>query len=94
MKVRFKIKTEKFWREHPDSKKLLQSWHKRITVISPKHFVELRNFFQQADRVGNLTVFNIGLDYRLIALIIYKSQEVYIRAVCTHKDYDKGKWKE
>ena len=48
-----------------------------------------------ADRVGKLTVFNIGGNKaRLIAAIHYNRQKVYIRAVLTHDEYDKGRWKE
>jgi hypothetical protein len=60
-----------------------------------RSFVELRTTFPSADQVGKLTVFNIGGGKaRLIAAIHYNRQKVYIRAVLTHEDYDKGKWKE
>jgi len=42
-----------------------------------------------------LTVFNIGGNKaRLIAAIHYNRGKVYIRAVLTHAEYDKNKWKE
>ncbi|PZO39390.1 MAG: hypothetical protein DCF19_14210 [Pseudanabaena frigida] len=94
MKIVFFNVVEKFSERNPDSQKLLLSWSKRIKVISPKHFVELREFFQQADQVGELTVFNIGSNYRLIARINYESQQVFIRNVLPHKEYERGKWKK
>jgi len=40
-------------------------------------------------------VFNIGGNKaRLIAAIHYNRRKVYIRAVLTHHEYDRGKWKE
>jgi mRNA interferase HigB len=40
------------------------------------------------------TVFNIaGNKYRLIAAIKYRWAVVYIRAILTHVEYNKGKWK-
>jgi mRNA interferase HigB len=58
-------------------------------------FADLRAVFPSADQVGNLTVFNIGGGKaRLIAAIHYNRRKVYIRAVLTHDEYDKGKWKE
>ena len=36
--------------------------------------------------------FRIAL-VRLIAAIHYNRQKVYIRAILTHEEYDKGKWK-
>jgi len=59
------------------------------------NFVELRTMFPSADQVGKLTVFNIGGNkVRLIAAIHYNRQKIYIRAVLTHEEYDKGRWKE
>jgi mRNA interferase HigB len=47
------------------------------------------------DRVGKLTVFNIGGNkVRLIAAIHYNRKKVYIRAVLTHAEYDEGRWRE
>jgi mRNA interferase HigB len=44
--------------------------------------------------VGELTVFDIGGNkYRLIAYIRFERQIVYIKAVLSHSDYDKGTWK-
>jgi mRNA interferase HigB len=58
-------------------------------------FAELRSFFPAADRVGKLTVFNIGGNKgRLVAAMHYNRRRVYIRAVLTHAEYDAGTWKE
>ena len=58
------------------------------------NITEVRRDFQHADAVGNFTVFNIrGNKYRLIAVIKYRWQVVYIRAILTHKEYSRGKWK-
>lgn len=56
---------------------------------------EVREIFPTTDKVGKLTVFNIGGNkIRLIAAIHYNRQKVYIRAVLTHRQYDNGNWKE
>ena len=56
---------------------------------------EVRAIFPSADRVGKLTVFNIGGNKaRLIVAIHYNRRRVYIRAVLTHREYDERKWKE
>jgi len=45
--------------------------------------------------VDKFTVFNIKRnDYRLITVIHYNRFKVYIRAVLTHGDYDKDRWKD
>ena len=52
-------------------------------------FAELKATFASADKVGKLTVFNIGGNkVRLIAAIHYNTHKVYIRAVLTHQEYD------
>ncbi len=39
-------------------------------------------------------MFNIsGNKYRLVSVIKYRWQIVYIRHILTHAEYDKGKWK-
>jgi len=60
-----------------------------------RSFAELRTVFPHADQVGRFTVFNIdGNKARLIAAMHYNRQKAYIRAVLTHEEYDRGRWKE
>lgn len=59
-----------------------------------KDFAELRQTFPHADIVGQLVVFNIGGNKaRLIAAVHFNRGKIYIRAVLTHGEYDKGGWK-
>ncbi|NJR74911.1 MAG: type II toxin-antitoxin system HigB family toxin [Scytonema sp. CRU_2_7] len=63
-------------------------------MAQSQNFVELRQLFPSADQVSHLTVFNIGgNNYRLIALVDYKYQKVFIRHVLTHAEYNKEDWK-
>jgi len=49
---------------------------------------------KDADAVGNCVVFNIkDNDARLITYINYEMGTVTVLAVLTHKEYDKGGWK-
>jgi mRNA interferase HigB len=51
--------------------------------------------FSNSDLVGEKTVFNISLNRdRLIAFISFRCQIVYIKAILTHREYDKGTWKQ
>ena len=79
----------------PHSSTALDEWYRKIKVICPEDFSALSSFFPAADKVGPLHVFNIGGNkLRLIALVRYQTQRLYIRHVLDHRDYDKGKWKE
>ena len=83
-----------FWTRHPDSETALARWFKVMERTDFHTFDELRAAFPSADQVGDWTVFNIGGNkYRLIAYIRFEKQILYIKAVLTHKDYDKGAWK-
>ena len=84
-----------FWSENPDGRMALERWSRIIEKNKFENFNQLRETFPSADLVGKLTVFNIGGNkYRLIAAIHFNRQKVYIKNVLTHKEYDKGEWKE
>ncbi len=81
--------------KHPDVRNSLDKWHKQVKKANFISFAELRETFSNVDKVGKLTIFNIGGNKaRLIAAIHYNRRKVYIRAVLTHPEYDKNKWKE
>jgi mRNA interferase HigB len=83
-----------FWTEHPDAQSPLRAWHRTMESEVFADFNDLRATFASADYVEGLTVFNIGGNkYRLIASIHYNRSKVFIRAVLTHAEYDRGDWK-
>ncbi len=84
-----------FWAEHADAESPLRAWHRVVEQSTWKNFADVRETYANADQVGKFTVFNIGGNkYRLISVIHYNRQKVYVRHVLTHKEYDKGDWKE
>ncbi len=55
----------------------------------------LKKTFSSIDKVGKLTVFNIGGNkYRLISAIHYNRSNLYIRGVMTHEEYNNDACKE
>lgn len=96
MRVVSKKKIVVFYTKHADSKIALEEWYAKVMKSSWKNLNELKQTFNSADYVGNnRVVFNIkGNDYRLIAIIIYVSQKVYIRWIGTHAEYDRLTAKE
>lgn len=88
-------KLNEFAEKYPETRIALKEWYQRIKGEKFNSIAELKNTFPTADKVGKLTVFNIGGNkIRLITAIHYNRQKIYIRAVLTHSEYDKNKWRE
>jgi mRNA interferase HigB len=84
-----------FTEKHPACSSAIESWYRIVKHTDFNSFAELRQAFPRADKVDNLTVFNIGGNKaRLIAAIHYATRRIYIRHVLTHKEYDRGNWRE
>ena len=84
-----------FSAKHRDAQEPLQAWRKLMEFSFCKNFSELKKVFASADKVRDLYVFNIcGNKYRLVAYLQFERQLCYIKAVLTHKDYDKDGWKK
>ncbi len=81
--------------QHPNAESALDIWYRRIKQESFHNFAELRAIFPAADLVGKYIVFNIGgNNERLITVIHWNTQKIYIRAILTHAEYDKDRWKK
>lgn len=84
-----------FWEQYPTAERPLRAWFTQVEQVHWHNFAEVRADFPTADQVHRLTVFNIsGNHYRLIVRIEYEKQRVYIRAVLTHAEYDRERWKD
>jgi mRNA interferase HigB len=84
-----------FWNIHPEAGSSLQYWYRLTTSAKWQTPQEMLQVFPSAAQVKRFTVFNIGGNkYRLIALVDYTYQKVFIRHVLTHADYDKDDWKQ
>ncbi len=80
-------------KKHGDLVVALAVWFKVAKGARWKNIADVRKTYPFADPVGRYTVFNIkGNSYRLIAKIEYAKGRVYIRAIQTHAEYDKGAW--
>lgn len=84
-----------FIKTHGDAESSLAAWYSLTKKAEWKHLADLKMDYPNADLVGDLTVFNIkGNDYRLIAYVNYRFREVLIKEILTHREYDRGKWKQ
>jgi mRNA interferase HigB len=83
-----------FVKLHPDSESSLTAWYKIAKKARWRSLAEVKQVYPHADLVGNYTIFNIrGNKYRLVATINYQYQQILIRTILTHEEYDEGKWK-
>jgi mRNA interferase HigB len=69
-----------FAKKYPDCATSIESWYRIVKHTNFNTFAELRQTFPNADRVGKLTVFNIGGNKaRLTSAIHYNTHRIYIR---------------
>ena len=88
-------KIREFCGKHTAAVRPLNHWYRIVKHEEFKMFTDIKQLFPSADKVGNFVIFNIGGNkYRLMAFIHYRMNRLFIRHIMTHKEYDKGKWKE
>ena len=76
---------------HPDVKIALQEWTTVVKNSKWTCFADVKRTFNSVDNVGNQHyMFNIrGNNYRLVVVIKFTIQFVYVRFIGTHAEYDK-----
>lgn len=95
MRIISKRPLREFWSFHPESKEPLKSWYHKALHASAANFAELRQTFNSADYVDGFTIFDVGGNsYRLVAVIHYNTQRIYVRNVMTHAEYDRNHWRK
>jgi mRNA interferase HigB len=72
----------------------VMAWFREARRVNGDSFAEIRESFPTADRVGNVVIFIRHNDYRLIATADFRHRIMYVKALLTHKEYDRGEWKK
>ena len=80
-----------YYVQHSDAKVALCEWYEKVNNAEWSNYAELKRSFNSADMVGKKrVVFNIkGNQYRLVAIVLFKMQKVFIRFIGTHEEYDR-----
>ena len=93
MRVISKSTLTAYYAQNPQSKVALEEWYVKTVRATWTCFADVKKTFNSVDNVGNQHyVFNIkGNDYRLVVVIQFTPQRVYIRFVGTHSEYDRIK---
>jgi mRNA interferase HigB len=84
-------KLKDFFSKDPNAKVALQDWFKITKRAEWSNFADMKNTFNSVDHVGNdRYVFNVkGNHYRIVAVVRFAFNRVFIRWVGGHKDYSK-----
>lgn len=78
-----------FGTKYPEAADSMMTWHKTASKCEAESFPELKKTFGSADYVGGYTVFDVGGNkYRIVSVIHYDKQKIFVREVMTHKEYD------
>lgn len=80
-----------FWINHSDSEDALKAWFSEAENSQWKLHSDIKNKYPHASILpANRVVFNNkGNTYRLVVKINYDFEQVFIRFVGTHAEYDK-----
>jgi len=91
MRIFTEQKLKEYAEEHSESKIALQDWVSTVKKSNWTCFADIKKTYNSVDSVGNQRyVFNIkGNNYRLVVVIKFTIQFIYIRFIGTHKEYDK-----
>jgi mRNA interferase HigB len=82
-------------KKHGNVAEQLRSWLKITRGSKWTSLVSVRKTWRNADTVEGKTVFNIkGNKYRLITIVNYATGVVIVKAVLTHAEYMKDRWKK
>jgi mRNA interferase HigB len=78
-----------------DTRFELVSWYSVARGASWTCLADVQRQFPAADQVGRVLVFDIRHNrYRLIARADFRKQKLYVKAVLTHKEYDRKEWQK
>jgi mRNA interferase HigB len=84
-----RTRLKEFWEKHPEAETSLRAWFKNAKQ-GWANLDDLHKQYPSADYVSPYTIFDIGHNkFRLITVIEYKLQKVFIQRVLTHAEYDR-----
>ena len=76
-----------------DAKAELESWYRIAEHAAWNNLMDVCQHFPSADQLGNVLIFDIRHNrYRLIVFAVFPKEKLYIKAIMTHKQYDRKGW--
>ena len=84
---------DKAKKAHGDLRSSIATWLSVAREANWKNLNDLRRTWRDTDCVKGKTIFNLkGNKYRLIAIVNYESQTIFVRMLLTHAEYSEGEW--
>jgi mRNA interferase HigB len=81
--------------KHPGTESDALQWFRTATAADWSCLADVGTKFPTADQLGEVLVFNLGHNrYRLITTVFFAGREIYVKALMTHKEYDREEWKK
>ena len=79
-----------YYTKYSDAKSALEDWYSKTKEARGTCFADIKKTFNTVDSAGNKRyVFNIkGNKYRLVAIVLFVPQYVYVRFIGTHGEYN------
>lgn len=79
-----------FWEHHDQAEGPLRDWYNLLRKANFDSFPQLRQTFRSADYAAPYTIFNVGGNkFRVVTVVEYRTQRVYLKRVMTHPEYDR-----
>ena len=73
----------------------LKTWFRAAHAAAWRSLMDVRKDFPATDQVGTALIFNVRHNrYRLIARVQFSKRLVFVKALLTHKEYDREEWKK
>ena len=91
MRILTKKRLRDYWEAHAQAEQPLKRWHDYAQNAKWYSPADVKRDYATADILpDNRVVFNInGNNYRLVVKIEYRFQDVYVRFIGTHSEYDR-----
>ena len=91
MRIFTEQRLKEYVEKNPDSKVALQDWVSTVKKSNWTCFADIKKTYNSVDSIGSQRyVFNIkGNSYRLVVVIKFTIQFVYIRFIGTHEEYNR-----
>ncbi len=95
MRIVSERRVKEFGEKYPDAALALANWKRAVRAANWANQADVKAQFHDSDLVGEKTVFNVANNrYRLVAFISFRTQILYVKHILSHKEYDKGNWKQ